>query len=160
LNLRKLFQKLKFWNSLSYRLINRKSGREFSNLLEINVLDLRKVPVSEDGRKVYQWAEFFKAKGREEYRMLAEGVREPGIKEAAIKVLELNEDERLRLLADARDKWMWDQTSRERASFAEGEAKGTAKAKAEDARNMKADNIPVEKISRYTGLSPEEIEKL
>jgi hypothetical protein len=43
-----------------------------------------------------------------------------------------------------------------RAYFAEG----TAKAKAEAARNMKADNMPVEKISRYTGLSPEEIEKL
>ncbi|MDR0719268.1 MAG: hypothetical protein LBF78_06490 [Treponema sp.] len=67
---------------------------------------------------------------------------------------------------------MWDQTSRERASFAEGIEKGKAegiaeglteglvKAKAEDARNMKADNIPVEKISQYTGLSPEEIERL
>jgi predicted transposase/invertase (TIGR01784 family) len=136
----------------SYRLINRKSGKEFSNLLEINVLDLEKVPAREDGGKLYRWAEFFKAKGREEYKMLAEKVKEPGIKEAAMKVLELNEDERLRLLAEARDKWMWDHTSRERAYF--------AKAKAEAARNMKADNMPVEKISRYTGLSPEQIEKL
>jgi predicted transposase/invertase (TIGR01784 family) len=140
----------------SYRLINRKSGREFSNLLEINVLDLEKVPVRGDGGKLYRWAEFFKAKGREEYRMLAEKVKEPGIKEAAMKVLELNEDERLRLLAEARDKWMWDHTSRMRASFAEG----TAKAKAEDARKMKSKGYPVEDIQDITGLSPEEIEKL
>jgi hypothetical protein len=79
----------------SYRLINRKSGREFSNLLEINVLDLKKVPAGKDGGKLYGWAEFFRAKCREEYKMLAEQATEPGIKEAVMKVLELNEDERL-----------------------------------------------------------------
>jgi predicted transposase/invertase (TIGR01784 family) len=84
--------------------------------------------------------------------MLAEQSVEPGIKEAAMKVLELNEDERLRLLTEARDKWMWDQTSRERASF--------AKAKLEDARNMKAEGDSIEKIARITGLSLKEIEKL
>jgi predicted transposase/invertase (TIGR01784 family) len=88
--------------------------------------------------------------------MLAEQATEPGIKEAVMKVLELNEDERLRLLADARDKWMWDQTSRERASFAEG----TAKAKLDAARNMKAEGDSTEKIARITGLSAEEIERL
>jgi predicted transposase/invertase (TIGR01784 family) len=51
---------------------------------------------------------------------------------------------------------MWDQTSRERASFAEGIEKG----KAEDARNMKVKGYPVEDIQDITGLSPEEIEKL
>jgi predicted transposase/invertase (TIGR01784 family) len=51
---------------------------------------------------------------------------------------------------------MWDQTSRERARFAEG----TAKAKTEDARNMKAEGDSTEKIARITGLSLEEIEKL
>jgi predicted transposase/invertase (TIGR01784 family) len=113
-------------------------------------------PTSGDGGKLYRWGEFFKAKGREEYRMLAEQSVEPGIKEAAMKVLELNEDERLRILTEARDKWMWDQTSRERASFAEG----TAKAKLEDARNMKAEGDSTEKIARITGLSPEQIERL
>jgi predicted transposase/invertase (TIGR01784 family) len=44
--------------------------------------------------------------------------------------------------------------------IAEGTMKGIAEAKAEAARNMKADNIPLEKISQYTGLSPEEMEKL
>jgi predicted transposase/invertase (TIGR01784 family) len=71
---------------------------------------------------------------------------------------------------------MWDQSSRERASFAEGIEKGKAEgivegiaegttkgiteAKAEAARNMKAEGDSIEKISRITSLSPEQIEKL
>jgi predicted transposase/invertase (TIGR01784 family) len=42
----------------------------------------------------------------------------------------------------------------------EGTAKGIAKAKLDDARNMKAEGDSTEKIARITGLSPEEIEKL
>jgi predicted transposase/invertase (TIGR01784 family) len=148
----------------SYSLLNRKTGREFLDLLEIDVLDVRKLPAGGDGEKLYRWAEFFKAKGREEYRMMAEQMTEPAIKEAAMRVLELNDDERMMLLAESRDKFMWDLSSRERASFAEGiekgKAEGITEAKAEAARSMKADNIPVEKISRYTGLSPEQIDRL
>ena len=42
----------------------------------------------------------------------------------------------------------------------EGEASGRAAEKIEMAKAMKADNKPVDEISKYTGLSAEEIEKL
>ena len=42
----------------------------------------------------------------------------------------------------------------------EGEASGRAAEKLEMARAMKEDNKPVDEISKYTGLSIEEIEKL
>ena len=42
----------------------------------------------------------------------------------------------------------------------EGFEDGRAAEKLEMAKAMKADNEPVEKIIRYTGLSAEEIEKL
>jgi predicted transposase/invertase (TIGR01784 family) len=43
---------------------------------------------------------------------------------------------------------------------AKGKVEGIAEAKAEAARNMKAEGDSIEKISRITGLSPEQIEKL
>ena len=44
--------------------------------------------------------------------------------------------------------------------LAEGEASGRAAEKIEMARAMKEDNKPVDEISKYTGLSIEDIEKL
>ena len=43
---------------------------------------------------------------------------------------------------------------------AEGEAKGRAEGHLEDARRMKADNMPAEQIAKYTGLSIDEITEL
>ena len=43
---------------------------------------------------------------------------------------------------------------------AEGREEGRAEGHIEDARKMKADNMPIELISKYTGLTAEEIEAL
>ena len=43
---------------------------------------------------------------------------------------------------------------------AEGRAEGVAKASRDNARRMKADNMPLELIAKYTGLTPGEIEAL
>ena len=47
---------------------------------------------------------------------------------------------------------------------ARGEARGLVKGRAEGkidvARSMKADGMPIETIARYTGLTPEAIERL
>lgn len=44
--------------------------------------------------------------------------------------------------------------------LAEGRAEGIEDAKRDNARRMKADNMPVELIAKYTGLKEEEIEQL
>ena len=46
------------------------------------------------------------------------------------------------------------------AGLAEGEASGRAAEKLEMAKAMKADNEPLEKIAKYTGLSIEDIDRL
>ena len=43
---------------------------------------------------------------------------------------------------------------------AEGIAEGLAKGKMDNARKMKADNMPTDLIAKYTGLTIEEIEAL
>ncbi len=55
----------------------------------------------------------------------------------------------------------WDQVSREKTlvmdKYAEGKAEGKLEGKAEVAIQMLKDNEPIDKISKFTGLSPEEI---
>ena len=46
------------------------------------------------------------------------------------------------------------------AGIAQGEASGRAEREIEMARAMKNDNKPIDEISKYTGLSTEEIDKL
>ena len=43
---------------------------------------------------------------------------------------------------------------------AEGLTEGVAKANRDNARRMKADNMPLELIAKYTGLTTDEIEAL
>ena len=44
--------------------------------------------------------------------------------------------------------------------LAEGRAEGEREKAMETARSMKADNMPIELISKYTGLTPNEIDAL
>jgi len=58
----------------------------------------------------------------------------------------------------------WDQISREKTlimdKYAEGKAEGKVEGKIEIVINMLKDNEPLDKISRFTGLSQDEILKL
>ena len=46
------------------------------------------------------------------------------------------------------------------SSFDEGKAEGKEERNTEIARQMKSEGEPIEKIARFTGLTPGEIEKL
>jgi predicted transposase/invertase (TIGR01784 family) len=54
----------------------------------------------------------------------------------------------------------WDQISREKTLIMDKYAEGKAEGKAEIAMNMLKDNEPLDRISRFTGLSQDEILKL
>jgi hypothetical protein len=54
----------------------------------------------------------------------------------------------------------WDQISREKTLIMDKYAEGKAEGKAEIAMNMLKDNEPLDRISRFTGLSQDEIMKL
>ena len=53
--------------------------------------------------------------------------------------------------------YYWDAVYNERGAIRHGYKQGLERGHAEDARRMKADNMPVELIAKYTGLTPEEI---
>jgi predicted transposase/invertase (TIGR01784 family) len=106
----------------TYSLRNAESGAEFTDVLAINILETGKLPDEPDGGRLYDWGQFFGAKTVEEMAMA--GARDPAIREATAVVMELNEDERAKLLAEARWKWKMDHTALERQRYREGKAEG------------------------------------
>jgi predicted transposase/invertase (TIGR01784 family) len=144
-----------------YRLHDAQSGSEFTDLLEINTLELPKLP-QDDGSTLWDWLGFLKAKNTEELTMLAD--KNPQIKKAVAKLQALTEDESARMLADSRNKLRWDITSMERAAREEGLERGLERGREEGleqvARNALKRGDSIENIAELTGLAPEKIRAL
>ena len=157
-----------------YTLRDPDTGSEFTDLIEVNTLELTKLPQTEDGTELWRWMKFLSAQNKEELDMIAE--KSPQVKKAVVRLMELSNDERTRLLQESLQKKEWDNRARERGARAEGKAEGIAKGKAEGiaegvakgvaegkveiARSMLARAMPHGLISEITGLTVEEIEKL
>ena len=127
---------------------------EFSDILEILTLELRKLPESADGTELYDWAKFIAAETEEELTMIAE--RNPQIEKAVIKLRELSADEQARDLYERREKARRDMAAREKWA----REQGIQERNIEIIRNMLAEGEPIEKIERYVGLNPGEIKRL
>ncbi len=88
---------------------------------------------------------------------IPESFTAPGLPEARERLKEAGmSDEELRRYRGYMDN-LRDARSALSTSYMDGEEKGKAAAKAEDAKNMKTEGINVDVISRVTGLSAEEI---
>jgi predicted transposase/invertase (TIGR01784 family) len=145
-----------YYNSYSIR--NARSGAELTDLLEIRVLELQKLPPDPDGGCLYNWGQFFKAKTAEELAMAGE--KDPMIREAVATVLELNEDERTRMLADARMWWEMDHAALERQHYREGLEKGQQQAEAEYQPILEAKAQAIEAKDQENRAFKQEIEEL
>jgi predicted transposase/invertase (TIGR01784 family) len=110
-----------------YSLRNAQSGREFTEVMEINILEPKKLPLEPNGGSIFNWGQFFKAETPEELAMIGE--KDPAIKEAVALVMELNEDDAERLLAHDRWKWEMDHAALERKHYREGVEAAEAKYK-------------------------------
>jgi predicted transposase/invertase (TIGR01784 family) len=111
-----------------YTIRNVRSGREFVDLLQINILEPLKLPREPDGDPLYYWGRFFQAETPEELAVAAKA--DPVIKEAVALVMELNEDEREQMLAERRWWWQMDQAALRQDSYDDGLAEGEKKAEA------------------------------
>jgi predicted transposase/invertase (TIGR01784 family) len=130
------------------------SGSTFSKAMEIHTLELPKLPEQWDETKLCVWLEFIRASKEEEFDMLAK--RDPDIGQAVVKLKELSQDERLRALAEAREKLEWEIESRERGA----EEKGRSEAQRTIARRMLQRGRLMEDIMEDTGFSPDELQQL
>jgi predicted transposase/invertase (TIGR01784 family) len=79
----------------------------FSDLMGIHVLELPKLPTMDDNTELWQWLTFINSDDEEELQMLSE--RNPVIGKAYGIRMELSQDEKIRLLAESREKARRDQ---------------------------------------------------
>jgi predicted transposase/invertase (TIGR01784 family) len=140
-----------------YRLHDPRTQSEFSGLMEINVLELPKLPETIPGKdeKLWTWLEFLKSRSNEEMNMLAE--RNPDIKKAVVKLAELSADEKARMIHEARVKAAMDAEAVEYDAREAGVKEGLGKASRSIAHKMLQRGRSVEEIVEDTGLSLSEI---
>ena len=130
------------------------TGVNFTDIVEINTLELQKIPTESDHTPKYDWLQFLRAEREEEFDMLAE--RSPVIKEAVVELRRLSQSEEAQRLHDAREKALWGEQSRLRTA----QNRGIKQGKFETALEMLNDGMDINVIAKYTHLSISEIEKL
>ena len=146
-----------------YRLYDPQTGSELTDLLEVCTLELPKLPQDGDGTTLWDWLKFVGARKMEVLEMLAE--KNPQVGKAVAKLVELNEDERTRMIASSRERLRMDNVSQLRTAREEGRKEGRKEGQEKErlaiARNMIINyGMSVEVVARVTGLSREEIQKL
>jgi len=94
---------------------------ELTDIVEVHTLELCKIPADARGSRLCYWMEFIKAEGEIELEAVAK--RDPLIKKAVARLMELSADEKTRLLYEAREKERMDNESREDWARTEERAK-------------------------------------
>ncbi|MDR1688901.1 MAG: PD-(D/E)XK nuclease family transposase [Clostridiales bacterium] len=133
---------------------NRKGTRKRSDLTEIDVLDLSRLPVNTDNSELWYWLEFMKSNNEEVLEMIAE--RSPQMRKAVGFLKELSADEQTRLIFESHETARRDMLSR----LDGAELKGRLERNYEIARNLLRINLSATEIAKATGLSLEEVELL
>lgn len=88
----------------TYRMMNEKTHKLYSDKLRLSVLDLTQINLATEEDKQNQidhWAKLFKATTWEELKMLAKS--NPNIQEAAATVYKLSQEEKIRQQCEARE---------------------------------------------------------
>ena len=88
----------KYHHQFRYRT---EDGIEFSDLVEINTLDLNKLPPDDDSTELWYWMKFIKTDDEEVLDMLAQ--RSPQMRKAVGVLKELSADEVTRMLFEKRE---------------------------------------------------------
>ena len=128
---------------------------------EIVILELEKV------RKAYekckedkkaQWMLFLDDPNTKEVKEIME--KNEDIKDAVVTVHEMSEDEKLRRLAELREKAIMDEKAIRRAGYKRGMEAGEKNQKIEIAKRLKEMGMKIEEIVKVTDLSEKEIKEL
>ena len=138
----------------TFMLNDNETGINFTDIIEINTLELRKIPEQSDNTKKYDWVQFLKAEREEEFDMLAE--RSPAVKKAVVELKRLSQDEETQRLYESREMAIRDEYSRMRTSY----NKGAINEKFETAINAIKMGLTNEQILELTKLPISEIEIL
>ncbi len=137
------------------KLRNDETGQLYSDMLEIQILELKKLsgemPENDD---LAMWMRFFGGKTREEFESMAK--ENEYIAEAYETLQKLSADEEKRLEYEAREKALKDYNTQVQSYWEDGVAEGIAKG-VEDTVKLMAKELPIETISKILNKSESEI---
>lgn len=139
------------------------TGKEYTDLLEIHVLELKKLPEKEQNESgIIRWMRFLGAKSRKEFEKMAK--EDSYIDEAYEMLKHMSADEKKRLEYEAREKAIRDYHSQMQASREEGRKEGREEGKKEGVAsiitNMLRKGKSPEEIADMTGEDLEEIQEI
>jgi predicted transposase/invertase (TIGR01784 family) len=135
-------------------LYDKDDGSLFTDLLEFDILELRKSPAESDGTARWWWMKFF-GSGNDADLQAAARERE-AIGKAMLTIAKLSADEAAWINAIREEK-----QRRDHIAIMEGaREEGREQERMENARRMKADGVDAVLIAKYTGLSQEDIARL
>lgn len=144
-----------------YSMRDEKDNSMFTDLLEVDLLELKKLPKADDGTNLWDWLRFIKTNNEEEMEMLAH--ENPEIEKAYDALQDLSNDEVIRHEAQQREMYLQNEMAineeRYEQGMKEGKEQGIKEGKIEIAKNLLRINLPLEQISAATGLSVDEIKK-
>ena len=148
-----------------YFLYDKNTNSIFTDLLEIDILEFKKVP-EKDKSNLATWLRFLNTDDKEELEKMA--LRNVAFKSAVCKYMELTEDEAIRMIAEDKEKAWKDRQAEIKAEIKDAKEEGRTEGRAEGRYNQKIDfakkmllkNKNIEEIIDFTDLTREEIEKL
>lgn len=108
-----------------YTLYDPETRSEFTDLLEVHILELSKLPKRDDGSDVWKWMKFLTVNTKEELAMLAE--KSPALKKAADRLSEVSENAQVRARLASIELYEMDQRVMMREAVEEGVQKGVAR---------------------------------
>jgi len=139
-----------------FTMYDKANNIELTDIVEVHTLELCKVPPLQqeafeiEDNHLYNWLRFIDAEEESELEAVAK--RDPIIKKAVLKLMELSEDERTRILLEKREKERMDSSVRE--SWAKKEQA------IEIAKKMLKRKRPIDEIIEDTGLTQSEVKNL
>ena len=133
--------------------------------IEFNIIELPKLnkePKGSEDEKLKEWLNFLENPESKEVQGYMK--RNENMKAAREKLNEISKDEKVRRIAELRQKAIMDEKEAEYTGYTKGKEEGIQEGVKEGvrliAKKMKEEKIPVEIIIKVTNLSKEEIEKL
>jgi predicted transposase/invertase (TIGR01784 family) len=158
----------------SFELYDKENNTRFTDVVGVHTLELTKLPAVDDGSELCDWLKFIKSDDEEELQMLAQ--KSPELHKAVGIIMEISQDEQMRLQAEAYEKYRRDQSARLWGAQQAGEIKGRVEGKAEGkaegrvegrvegiitvAQRMLKRGKSINEVAEDTGLSIADIERL
>lgn len=135
-----------------------KTGKKYTDLMEIQILELRKLPKElKNDPDILNWMRFLGGKTRREFEAMAK--KDEYIEEAYRELEKLSADEQAKLEYEAREKAIRDYNSQMNSALKRGIEKGIEKGQRSLIRTMLQNGAEPDLIAKLTGLSLAEIKE-